>query len=34
MEEIIANEATEKELTSIIYKQPIQFNTIKINHPV
>ena len=33
-EKIIANEATEKELISKIYKQFIQLNTRKINHSI
>ena len=33
-EKIIANEATDKELISKMYKQIIQFNTRKINHPI
>ena len=33
-EEIIVNEATDKELTSKIYKQHLQLNTRKMNNPV
>ena len=33
-EKIIANEATDKELISTIYKQPLQFNSRKINDPI
>ena len=32
--EKIANEATDKELISTIYKQPLQFNSRKINDPI
>ena len=34
MEKIIANEATDKELTSKIYKQHLQLNSRKINDPI
>ena len=34
MGEIIANEATDKELISKIYKQLLQFNFRKINDPM
>ena len=32
--EIIANEATDKELISEIYKQHLQLNSRKINYPI
>ena len=33
-EKIIANEATDKELISKMYKQPLQLNSRKINDPI
>ena len=33
-EKVIANEATDKQLISKIYKQLIQFNSREINYPI